>query len=128
MQRSSRWLRSLNRVRRVGCRDSSWKSVSSCQLSVESNDPRFDSHIRNFLTARREDLFCRPVSAGDGAMHGPVMPGYISGLTSKKQCVVNRIGESLLRFVSANPYVAVRAPGKRIALPVVPIGMRKQAL
>ena len=75
-----------------------------------------------------KNLFGRSVAARDGTMYRPVVPGYISSLTCKKQGVVNRIGESLLRVVSANPYVAVSALREWIALPVMPIRMSKQAL
>src|SRR5437667_12324666 len=68
------------------------------------------------------------MAAGNGAMYGAVVSGCISRFTSKKQRVLNRSTQGLLRGLRAYFAVAVGSARKRIILPIMKIDFLQPAL
>ena len=68
-----------------------------------------------------QDLSRRPLAAGNGAMHGAVMPGSVSGFAGEKKSVRYRRAEGPRATFASGFHVAVSALRKGIGIPIVKI-------
>ena len=80
----------------------------------------------SLLVKITEDLLGRTVSAGNRAMNGTIVSGYVGSFSGKEQSVFDGACQSLLCTVGVYATVAVRTTRKRIVLPIVKVGIGEQ--
>src|SRR5580698_992585 len=80
----------------------------------------------SLLVKITEDLLGRTVSAGNRAMNGTIVSGYVGSFSGKEQSVFDGACKSLLCTVDVHATVAVRTTRKRIVLPIVKVGIGEQ--